>query len=238
MPARLLIVEDHPIFADALRMTLAAAMSNVSFVHASTLAEAKDALESGAEFDVVLLDLWLPDTHGFAGLIELRGRFPKLPIVIISAFADQSVVHRSIVCGAAGFIPKSARKESFQHAIHNVLAGEIVLPLDVAAPDEAANMELDAPTAKLRSLTQQQLRVLQMLCQGLLNKQIAHELDVGEATVKAHISEILRKLHVCSRTQAVLEVSKLDFGAVLELYRGHNGARVLPEARCAHWSVA
>jgi DNA-binding NarL/FixJ family response regulator len=229
MPARFLIVEDHPIFADALRMTLAAVMSNVSFVHAGTLAQAKDALESGEEFDLVLLDLWLPDTHGFAGLIELRGRFPKLPIVIISAFADQTVVQRSIVCGAAGFIPKSARKESFQHAINSVLAGEIVLPSDCLPPDSVVNLEAEALTSKLQSLTQQQLRVLQMLCQGLLNKQIAHELDVGEATVKAHISEILRKLHVCSRTQAVLEVSKLDFGAVLALYMGHNGVRVLPE---------
>jgi DNA-binding NarL/FixJ family response regulator len=230
MPAKFLIVEDHPIFAEALRSTLAAVISNVCFVHAGTLADAKDALEGDADFDLVLLDLWLPDTHGFAGLIELRKRFPKLPIVIISAFADQTVVHRSMVCGASGFIPKSARKESFQHAIHNVLAGEIVMPSDCLAPDSVANIELDVLTTKLQSLTHQQLRVLQMLCQGLLNKQIAHELDVGEATVKAHISEILRKLHVCSRTQAVLEVSKLDFGAVLALYMGHNGGSVLPEA--------
>lgn len=229
MPARILIVEDHPIFADALRMTLAAALSNVCFVHAGTLNEAKDALQGGAQFDLVLLDLWLPDTHGFAGLIELRGRFPKLPIVVVSAFADQTIVHKSMVCGAAGFIPKSARKESFQQAIHSVLAGEIVLPSDCLPPDSVANIELDVLTTKLQSLTHQQLRVLQMLCQGLLNKQIAHELDVGEATVKAHISEILRKLHVCSRTQAVLEVSKLDFGAVLALYMGSNGACVPPE---------
>ncbi len=234
MPARFLIVEDHPIFADALRMTLAAELSNVCFVHAGTLAEAKDALEGGAEFDLVLLDLWLPDTHGFAGLIELRGRFPKLPIVVISAFADQTVVHRSMVCGAAGFIPKSARKEAFLQAIHTVLAGEIVLPRDCLPPDSVASIETDVLTAKLQTLTQQQLRVLQMLCQGLLNKQIAHELDVGEATVKAHISEILRKLHVCSRTQAVLEVSKLDFGAVLALYMGSNGACVLPEPQRAN----
>lgn len=229
MPARILIVEDHPIFADALRMTLAAALSNVCFVHAGTLNEAKDVLRGGAQFDLVLLDLWLPDTHGFAGLIELRGRFPKLPIVVVSAFADQTIVHKSMVCGAAGFIPKSARKESFQQAIHSVLAGEIVLPSDCLPPDSVANIELDVLTTKLQSLTHQQLRVLQMLCQGLLNKQIAHELDVGEATVKAHISEILRKLHVCSRTQAVLEVSKLDFGAVLALYMGSNGACVPPE---------
>ncbi len=234
MPTKFLIVEDHPIFADALRMTLVGALPNVCVVPVGTLAEAKEALESGDEFDLALLDLWLPDTHGFAGLIELRGHFPKLPIVIISAFADQDVVHKAIVCGAAGFIPKSARKESFLQAIQSVLAGETVLPSDCLPPDFVAKIELDALTAKLQSLTHQQLRVLQMLCQGLLNKQIAHELDVGEATVKAHISEILRKLHVCSRTQAVLEVSKLDFGAVLALYMGHNGACILPELQRAN----
>jgi DNA-binding NarL/FixJ family response regulator len=216
MPGRVLIVEDHPIFADALQMTIAAALSDARVVHAATLAEARAALESGAEFDLALLDLWLPDTHGFAGLIELRWRFPKLPIVIVSAFSEPGIVHKAIVCGAAGFIPKSARRESFLRAIRKVLAGEIVLPADCPPPNEVP--KLDALTARLQSLTHQQLRVLQMLCQGLLNKQIAHELEVGEATVKAHISEVLRKLHVCSRTQAVLEVSKLDFGAQLAFY--------------------
>jgi DNA-binding NarL/FixJ family response regulator len=226
MPGRILIVEDHPIFADALRMTLAAVVPRATVVHAGSLAAAKEALEDGGGFGLVLLDLWLPDTHGFGALIDLRERYPKLPIVIVSAFADQSVVHKSIVCGAAGFIPKSARRESFLEAIRNVLAGEIVLPSDCLSADQVADAAPDALAPKLQSLTQQQLRVLQMLCQGLPNKQIAHELDVGEATVKAHISEILRKLHVSSRTQAVLEVSKLDFGAVLELYSAEtpNGA--------------
>jgi DNA-binding NarL/FixJ family response regulator len=212
MPERVLIVEDHPIFADALRMTLGLAVANASVVHASTITAAKDALASAQTFDLVLLDLRLPDTHGLAGLIELRDRFPKLPIVIVSEFADERVVHNAMVCGAAGFIPKSARKEDFLKAIRNVLAGELALPSHHRPPDSAANIQRDALTAKLQTLTSQQLRVLQMLCQGLLNKQIAQALDVGEATVKAHISEILRKLNVCSRTQAVLEVSTLDFG--------------------------
>lgn len=212
MPERVLIVEDHPIFADALRMTLSLAIASVSVVHASTLAAARDALASGETFDLVLLDLRLPDTNGLAGLIELRDRFPKLPIVIVSEFSDERVVHNTMVCGAAGFIPKSARKDVFLKAIRMVLAGEIALPPHHLSPDGAVHVGFDALTAKLQSFTPQQLRVLQMLCRGLLNRQIAHALGVGEATVKAHISEILRKLNVCSRTQAVLEVSRLDFG--------------------------
>jgi DNA-binding NarL/FixJ family response regulator len=211
MADHVLIVEDHPIFADALRMTLALAVADVSVVHADTIAAARDALASQKSFDLVLLDLRLPDTQGLAGLIELRDLFPKLPIVVVSEFADERLVHNAMVCGAAGFIPKSSRKEFFLKAIRAVLAGEIALPSHYLPPDCTADIGLVGLRAKLQSLTRQQLRVLQMLCQGLVNKQIAHTLDVGEATVKAHISEILHKLNVCSRTQAVLEVSKLNF---------------------------
>ena len=152
------------------------------------------------------------------GLIELRKLFHNLPIVIVSAFADQSVVHKAVVCGAAGFIPKSAGKDTLLSAIRDILAGDLILPPGHMPPDSEANMELAVLTSRLKSLTHQQLHVLQMLCQGLLNKQIAYELDVGETTVKSHVTTILRKLSVCSRTQAVLEVSKLDFSAVLALY--------------------
>jgi DNA-binding NarL/FixJ family response regulator len=218
MPRRFLIVEDHPLFAEALQLIIGASMSDVHNSVATTLGEAKAALERGETFDLVLLDLWLPDTHGFDGVIQLRGLFPKLPIVIVSAFANQSVVEKAIVCGAAGFIPKSAKKEALLQVVASVLAGDIANPTSFAPGQAIANLEAAALTNRLRTLTRQQLRVLQMLCQGLLNKQIAFELDVGETTVKAHLGEIFRKLSVCSRTQAVAEVSKLDLGAVLALY--------------------
>ena len=192
------------------------------------LAEAKTVLQHEGEFDLVLLDLWLPDTHGFDGLIELRRLFPnKLPIVIVSAFANQNVVEKAIVCGAAGFIPKSASKEALLQGINIVLAGEVTAPSGCFPTNSVAGLEATALTHRLKSLTRQQLRVLQMLCQGLLNKQIAFELDVGETTVKAHISEVFRKLSVCSRTQAVVEVSKLDLGAVLALYAADDGAKAV-----------
>lgn len=214
MPKRLLIVEDHPIFADALALSIRSAMPDIHIEHADTVAQAKAAFYREEEgFDLVLLDLWLPDTHGFNGLIELRKLFPEIPIVIVSAFADPSVVHKAMVCGAAGFIPKSASKDALLQAIATVLAGDACPPLE-----PVGSIELRSLTWRLKSLTQQQLRVLQMLCQGLLNKQIAYELVVCETTVKAHVSEILRKLSVCSRTQAVLEVSRLDISAVLALY--------------------
>lgn len=223
MLRKILIVEDHPLYAEALQLIICGSMSDICIVHASTLSEAKDALQREQGFALVLLDLWLPDTHGFDGLIELRRLFPSLAVVIVSAFADRSVIEKAIVCGAVGFIPKSARREVLLQSLGSVLAGEITLPIGLAPTESAGSLAATALTLRLRSLTPQQLRVLQMLCQGLLNKQIAFELDVGETTVKAHISEILRKLSVCSRTQAVVEISKLDFSAVLALYAADNG---------------
>jgi DNA-binding NarL/FixJ family response regulator len=223
MLRKILIVEDHPLYAEALDLIICGSMADVRTIHAGTLSEAKDALQREQEFALVLLDLWLPDTHGFDGLIELRGLFPSLPVVIVSAFADQSVIEKAIVCGAAGFIPKSARKEALLQALGSALAGQMTLPIGLEPTKSVPSLEATALTLRLRSLTPQQLRVLQMFCQGLLNKQIAFVLDVGETTVKAHISEILRKLSVCTRTQAVVEVSKLDLSAVLALYAADNG---------------
>jgi DNA-binding NarL/FixJ family response regulator len=220
MPHKFLIVEDHPMFAEALALSIRSANPDIHVEHAATVAEAKAAIYREKGFDVVLLDLWLPDTHGFDGLIELRKLFPRVPIVIISAFADQSVVHKAIVCGAVGFIPKSSSKDALLQAISNVLAGNVAVPAGYLPQELVGNIELTALTCRLQSLTQKQLRVLQMLCHGMLNKQIAHKLDIHETTVKAHVSEILRKLCVGSRTQAVLEVSKLNLGAVLALYSG------------------
>jgi DNA-binding NarL/FixJ family response regulator len=220
MLQRILIVDDHPIYSEALQAVIAAGMPAASVDTAASLGEALEHIRRNSNLDLVLLDLWLPDTHGFTGLIELRRLFPKLPIVVVSAFANHGVVHKAITCGAAGFIAKSASKGTLLQALGEVMAGGIALPADYVPPMQEDSRALATLTSRLSSLTRQQLRVLHMLCQGLLNKQIAHELEVGETTVKAHVSEILRKLSVNSRTQAVLEVSKLDLGAVLALYGG------------------
>ena len=150
---------------------------------------------------------------------------------ISSAFADTSVINKAVALGAADFVPKSANKAALLRVIRNVLAGDAPLPDPDHPPRMVEGDELGVLTSKLSSLSRQQLRVLQMLCQGLLNKQIAHSLDIAETTVKAHVSEILRKLGVGSRTRAVIEVSRLSLSAVLALYtaEGVNGS--LPACR-------
>lgn len=216
MALRILVVDDHPLFLEALQAVLRSALPLAEIVEATSVATAKSAIAGHSRFDLMLLDLSMPGTQGFDGLIELRALYPRLPIVIVSALEDPRIVHEAMACGASGFIFKSVRRVELAEAIQAVLAGAVTLPKGYSPPDAGRRTSRVADIAtRLNSLTRQQLRVLQMLRQGKLNKQIAHELDVGETTVKAHVSEILRKLAVASRTQAVIEVSRIDFDQVL-----------------------
>ncbi len=205
-----LVVDDHPLFREALQSAITSEFPNARIVEASTVAAALGILQSGQEFDLVLLDLAMPGTRGFDGLNALRAHDPKLPIVIVSAHEDPGIVHESMVCGASGFITKSVRKRELADAIRDVISGLVTLPPGYQPPDPCAVTSPGISPEALSSLTPQQARVLQMLRQGLLNKQIAHELNVGETTIKAHVSEILRKLGVASRTQAVIEATRLE----------------------------
>lgn len=214
--ANFLVVDDHPLFLEALQLAIHSAYPQAVIVEATSIAGAKAAIAERRNFDLVLLDLCMPGTRGFQGLIELRTLYPKLPVVIVSALEDSRIVHEAMTCGAAGFIAKSSRKAALAEAISDVMSGSIALPAGYQPPSaDSVSAEAAEMTKRFASLTPQQQRVLQMLRQGMLNKQIAHELDVGETTVKAHVSEILRKLHVASRTQAVIEMSKIDFDAVM-----------------------
>ena len=210
MAESFLVVDDHPLFRDALTLAIKAAYPNAGIEEASSVSAAKDLLIRGARYDLILLDLSMPGISGFEGFLELRSIDPKQPIVIVSALEDARIVHEAVTLGASGFIPKSARKPELAAAIEEVMLGNLTLPKGYSPPAEDAGRASELAT-RLASLTPQQLRVLSMLRQGLLNKQIAHELGVGETTVKAHVSEILRKLDVASRTQAVIEVSRIDF---------------------------
>ena len=219
--ARFLIIDDHPLFREALHSAVQMAYPEVDTVEARSIAEALDLLAGAKLFDLALLDLSMPDVHGFDGLLQLRTRHPRLPVVVVSGYEEPRIISEALSYGAAGFIPKSVRKADLADAIRSVMEGAIHVPENYGPPPaDADSADRAEMVRRLATLTPQQLRVLQMLRQGLLNKQIAFELQVGETTVKAHVSEILRKLNVYSRTQAVIEVSKLDN---TELFREQAG---------------
>ena len=213
MPApaktRVIIADDHPLFRDALRGALAKAVLSCQVEEAGAFDALTSLLEQDGEVDLVLLDLSMPGVSGFSGLIYLRSQFPAVPVVIVSASDDAETVRRSLEFGASGFIPKRCGVEVLREAIAKVLAGDVWVPADI---DLTALS--DPETAKLRdrlaTLTPQQVRVLMMLSEGLLNKQIAYELKVSEATIKAHVSAILQKLNVESRTQAVIVAARIS----------------------------
>lgn len=209
--ARFLIIDDHPLFREALHSAVQMAYPEAETVEARSIVEAMEVLAKGTSFDLALLDLSMPDVSGFNGLLELRTSYPRLPVVIVSGHEDARIVSEALSYGAAGFIPKSARKSELADAIRTVMDGSVFVPRNYeSTPPDSDTADRADVVSRLSRLTPQQLRVLRMLRQGLLNKQIAYELQVGETTVKAHVSEILRKLNVYSRTQAVIEVSKLD----------------------------
>ncbi len=219
--ARFLIIDDHPLFREALHSAIRMAYPDVDTIEAKSIGEALELLSGQQTFDLALLDLNMPGIHGFEGLLQLRTRYPRLPVVVVSGHDDPRIISEALSYGAAGFIPKSVRKSDLAAAIRSVMDGAVHVPENYAGqPPDADSADRAEMVQRLSRLTPQQLRVLQMLRQGLLNKQIAYELQVGETTVKAHVSEILRKLNVYSRTQAVIEVSKLDNA---ELFREQAG---------------
>lgn len=207
--AIIVIADDHPLVRDALRQTIAQDLAGAVFHEAANLAEAESAIRNLESPDLVLLDLHMPGMRGFTGLAYLRSQFPETPVAMISASTDPRIMRQAIDFGASGFIPKSAPTDDIRGAVREILAGNSWLPANTNdVPDTAAE---DAQlAARLATLTPQQLRVLGMLSDGKLNKQIAYDLDISEATVKSHVSAILQKLDVNSRTQAVILAGRLN----------------------------
>jgi DNA-binding NarL/FixJ family response regulator len=206
----ILIADDHPLFRGALRQAVTLGLGpDVRLVEVASIAELETRLSEKADWDLVLLDLNMPGAYGFSGLVLLRGQYPQIPVVMVSAQEEAAVVVKSREFGASGFIPKSSPLEVIQDAVRKVLDGEVWWPpqafekVDVSAEAKAAS-------EGLASLTPQQFRVLTMVCEGLLNKQIAYELSVSEATIKAHVTAIFRKLGVRTRTQAALLLQQLE----------------------------
>lgn len=207
---RVLIADDHPMVRDGLRTVIAVAFDQCELFEASSIEEATAIVEREGDFDLVMLDLNMPGTTGFSGLVAMRDRFPSLPIVIVSAAQERGLARSAIAAGAAGFIPKSLRRSAIVDALKTILSGDIFVP-EVEEGDETADAETADILARIASLTPQQKVVLRLVVEGKLNKQIAYELDVSMTTVKAHVSAILSKLHVFSRTQAVILVGKVNF---------------------------
>jgi DNA-binding NarL/FixJ family response regulator len=206
---RILIADDHPLILGALRQAVSGAIDGVEIHEAHDFDSLASTLEAHPDMDLVLLDLSMPGVRGFSGLLYLRAERPGLPVIVVSANEDRAVMRHCLEFGAAAYAPKSLDVETMRSAIRTVLDGGRWTPpdLDAKAPGRS---EASALVKRLSSLTPQQIRVLMMLSQGLLNKQIAYELSVSEATVKAHVSAILQKLGVESRTQAVILAAKIE----------------------------
>jgi DNA-binding NarL/FixJ family response regulator len=212
---RIIIVDDHPLFRSALHQTLAGGDATVAVDEAGDLNELSAALDADRECDLVLLDLNMPGVRGFSGLLLLRAQYPDIPVMIISAVEDATVVRRAFELGAAGYLHKSVGPTEIRRAIETVLSGEVFVPSGLTLGKED---EQSALMRRLSTLTPQQVRVLMMLSDGLMNKQIAYELSISEATVKAHVSAILQKLDVDSRTQAVIAAARIEEGQFEALF--------------------
>jgi DNA-binding NarL/FixJ family response regulator len=212
-----LIVDDHPLFCDALSMTLGAVANIRDIQTAANLSDALSLIGTGFSPDLVVLDLNLPDVDGLDGLIRMRNT-ASVPVVVVSSMADNRVITSTIKAGASGFVPKHSKREIFSAAIKSIRQGHIFVPDGFVLLDDG---QLGTPMqsdilARLATLTNQQARILQLICEGKLNKQIAYDLTIAETTVKAHVTAIMRKLGVQSRTQAVLLAKEASFSSVLQ----------------------
>ena len=204
----IVISDDHPLLRSAIRQIISDGVPDVNLFEAGTLDETEKILGTANRVDLLLLDIHMPGMHGLTGLCFLRAEFPSVPIAIISASSDPRLIRQAIAHGAAGYILKSSPVPEIREAINSLLLGEYWVP-DLENNEEL-QLEDNDRAVRLSSLTPQQFRVLRMVSEGQLNKQIAYELNISEATVKSHVSAILQKLGVNSRTQAVILATRLD----------------------------
>lgn len=210
---KLIVADDHPLFRSALINAISSSFSTTATIETDSFETTCTALDQHPDADMLLLDLHMPGNCGFLGLIQLRKNLPTLPIVVISASEEIDVIRRVMAFGASAYIPKSATPTDIATALNQVLAGELWLPPHLAKQifgqhNQEAEQDLDL-AARVATLTQQQYKVLYYLTEGWLNKQIAYDLDISEATVKAHITAIFRKLGVTNRTQVVIQAQRL-----------------------------
>ncbi|MBO1518909.1 response regulator transcription factor [Oceanisphaera pacifica] len=203
---RIIIADDHPLFRSAMHQAVQMAVNGVDLQEVDCITSLMQLLSETTDIDLLLLDLKMPGASGFSALTSLRHQYPDLPVVIVSANEETAVVQQAMRLGAMGFIPKSSPMPTLVSALNIILEGEPWFPAGISLKD----IPEDNIAERLASLTPQQFKVLTMLSEGKLNKQIAFELTVSEATVKAHVTAIFRKLDVKNRTQAVIALSQIE----------------------------
>ncbi len=213
MKSTFIVADDHPLFRDALKAAIGNCVQDAEIVEADSLDSLQAVVDAHPGADLLFLDLNMPGVSGFSALAYIRSNHESLPTVIVSAMDDPGVIRRSIQHGASGFIPKSSPISELEDGIRAVLEGEVWLPAGVNLDDDRLEDEEAQVAEGLSKLTPHQFRVLMMLGEGLLNKQIAYQLGVSEATIKAHVTAILRKMNVGNRTQAVVAVERLRISA-------------------------
>ena len=201
MGSNILIADDHPLFREALSYIASSLLSECRIIEATNYNETLELAKSES-FKLMFVDLNMPDAQGLTDLVMLKKLAPSTPIIIVSAHEEPEIIRQCMTNNASGYIVKSAQPEEMKEAIKKVLAGESYLPNNIDLPDtEDAGDEI---AAKISSLTPSQLRILTEIGKGKLNKQIAYDLEISEATVKAHITNVFKKLGINNRTQAVL----------------------------------
>lgn len=213
MSHNILIIDDHPIFRHAMTTILRKRFEQTEIVEAESLKKACELLSENDHYDLVMLDLNMPDSVGLSGLLELRNNFPSVPVVIISAETEKQNILQTISYGAVGFISKASSIEEIANSVESIFEGNVCLPADLlrnTGKKEQNNAEPKISPEKIRSLTRKELTVLKYLNQGLANKVIAYELHISETTVKSHVSSILRKLGATSRVQVVAGAGNIN----------------------------
>lgn len=206
---QILVADDHPLFRDALTRAIARIVPGAAIAEAESVPQLMELLQRHSQADLLLLDLNMPGAHGFSALVHVRALHPAVPVLVVSAREERTLMRRALAHGAAGFVPKSSSIDTIGEAVAAVAAGDTWLPDGIGAADAAIDAEEAELARRIGELTPQQYRVLTLLCTGQLNKQIAFDLGVSEATVKAHMTAILRKLGAHSRTQAALLAGRL-----------------------------
>ncbi|MAD15821.1 MAG: DNA-binding response regulator [Alteromonadaceae bacterium] len=206
----LLVADDHPLYRDALRGALTLSFSDLTLLEAADLMQTVALLEEHKDIDLLLLDLHMPGSGDLFGLIHIRKLFPELPVAVVSGLEDPMIITKVINLGALGFVPKTTGAAQIADAVTSMLEGDIWLPESYASDEVELDNEFAELADNVASLTPAQYKVLCYMRDGLLNKQIAYNLDIATATVKAHVTAIFKKLHINNRTQAVLIASQLQ----------------------------